>query len=76
MGCDLEYVFVPQHPGGLEALVRGRAEQVAAAELGPVRLTMALEAQGVGAEADRQMFEELVQEISEDPRRLWGELRA
>ncbi len=75
MGCELKYAFVPHH-GGLEASVRARAEQVALAELGPVRLTMALEAQEVGSDDDRQMLEDLIAEISDDPRRLWSERRA
>lgn len=74
MGCDLEYVFVPRH-GGLESVVRARAEQVAVAELSPVRLTMALEAQDVASDADRQMLEDLIDEISDHPRRLWREWR-
>ncbi len=70
MGCELQYAFVPRH-GGLEAFVRARAEHVAMAELGPVRLTMALEAQEVSSEGDQQMLEDLIAEISDDPRRLW-----
>jgi len=75
MGCELKYALVPRL-GGLEAVVRARAEQVARAELGPVRLTMALEAQELGHEGDRQMLEDLIVELSDDPRRLWSELRA
>jgi len=75
MDCDLKYAIVPRH-GGLEASVRARAKQVALAELGPVRLSMALEAQELTSEDDRQMLEDLIAEIKDDPRRLWKELRA
>lgn len=74
MGCDLQYALVPRY-GGLEDVVRARAGQVARAELGPVRLTMALEAQEVGSEGDRQLLEDLIAELSDDPRRLWSGLR-
>jgi len=73
LGCELRYVLVPRE-GGLEALVHSRAEQLAVAELGPVRLTMALEAQQLETEAERQMLEDLIAELSDDPRRLWSEL--
>lgn len=72
LGCDLAYAFVPRHPGGLEGAVQDRARLVAAAELAPVRHTMALEAQSLPPGLDQQMLAELAAEVAGSPRRLWG----
>jgi predicted DNA-binding mobile mystery protein A len=71
LNCSLVYALVPNEP--LEDMVRARARQIAAAHLGSVEHTMALEDQsaiGDPAERDRQL-DALAAEIK--PRAIWDE---
>lgn len=70
LDCDLLYVLVPRHPGGLQRQVTGQALRVARAELAPVRHTMALEAQSLPTDLDEEAVTELAERIA-DSRALW-----
>lgn len=70
LGCDLEYVLVPRHPGGLQGQVTDQALRVARAELAPVRHTMALEAQALPADLEEEAIADLAERIA-DSRALW-----
>jgi len=71
LDCDLEYVLVPRHPGGLQGQVTEQALRVARAELAPVRHTMALEAQGLPTDFDEEAVADLAVRIA-DSRALWA----
>jgi predicted DNA-binding mobile mystery protein A len=71
LNCRLVYALIPNEP--LETMVRSRARQIAAAHLGSVEHTMALEDQAVIgnlAERERQL-NALAAEIA--PRAIWDE---
>jgi len=70
LDCDLEYVLVPRHPGGLQGQVTDQALRVARSELAPVRHTMALEAQALPADLDEEAVADLAERIA-DSRALW-----
>jgi len=72
LDCTLVYVLLPN--ARLEAMVRERAERVAADQLGRTHQTMTLENQAVTPIRLRKERERLVDELLRgDPRRLWDE---
>jgi predicted DNA-binding mobile mystery protein A len=72
MDCDLYYAIVPRRPAG--ELLRERARQVAAEQLGRIAHSMRLEEQDVPGDEFEQQVEDLADQIlREFPRNLWDE---
>jgi len=63
MHCKLVYAFVPQKP--LQELVEERARVIAKERLAITGHHMALEAQPVSSEDEKEQFEQLLQQIVE-----------
>jgi len=70
LDCDLVYALVPRRP--LTEVVRKKLRERAEREVATVAHTMALEAQSVAAERNRQQVETLVKKwLDHPPRDLW-----
>jgi predicted DNA-binding mobile mystery protein A len=70
LNCTLVYVLLPNEP--LDAMVRERAEDIAATRLGRTHQTMKLENQALESKQLKRERERLVDELLRgDPRRLW-----
>lgn len=63
MDCKLVYAFVPQKP--LQAMVEDRAREIAQMRLTITRHNMALEAQPVMPDDEKEQFEQLVRQLLE-----------
>lgn len=63
MECKLVYAFVPQKP--LQAMVEDRARGIAKTRLAIARHNMALEAQPVSPEDEKEQLAQLVRQITE-----------
>lgn len=77
LDCELVYAIVPRHAAAgakdnlLDALIAARARDVAAAELGHVAHSMALEDQAVSASELQYQIVERAAALAEKPRHLW-----
>jgi predicted DNA-binding mobile mystery protein A len=78
LDCDLVYAVVPRHStvseptdNLLDALIEGRAREIAGAELSHIAHTMALEDQAVNAAELHAQVAERAAALAETPRRLW-----
>jgi predicted DNA-binding mobile mystery protein A len=78
LDSDLVYAVVPRTAAALsptdnllDALIEARAREVAAAELGRIAHTMALEDQAVSYADLRAQISERAAVLAETPRRLW-----
>ena len=73
LGCRVVYALVPDEP--LEKTVRERAEHVAGLRAATIEHTMRLENQAVNDKtAARKLREQLAEDLSRRPARLWDEL--
>jgi predicted DNA-binding mobile mystery protein A len=73
LGCRVVYALVPDKP--LEKIVRERAEHVADLRAAAIEHTMRLENQTVRDKtAARKLREQLAEDLSRRPARLWDEL--
>jgi predicted DNA-binding mobile mystery protein A len=79
LDCDLVYAVVPRSATAaepadalLDSLIEARAREVAAAELGRIAHTMALEDQTVSAADLQSQIAERAAAVAATPRRLWG----
>lgn len=72
LDCRLVYALVPRQP--LETLIEERAEEIAMRRLESTAHSMALEAQSVAREDEREQLRQLVQKLVEQSgSRLWGD---
>jgi predicted DNA-binding mobile mystery protein A len=72
LDCFFVYGFVPKT--SLEETVRARARQVAEKRLAQANQTMALEAQSLGAQENKRILSEMVDEfVNTVPSHLWDE---
>ncbi|MEP7000524.1 MAG: mobile mystery protein A [bacterium] len=78
LDCDLVYAIVPRmattskaNDHLLDGIIEARAREVAAAQLGRVAHTMALEDQSVGYADMRAQVAERARVLAETPRHLW-----
>ena len=67
--CSLGYVLIPKRPLG--DIVRTRAREVASQRIRQVDQTMALEAQGTGADERARAIDDLAGDLVRRGRRLW-----
>jgi predicted DNA-binding mobile mystery protein A len=73
LNCDLYYAIIPRRP--IDEILRERARQVAAAQLGRIAHSMSLEEQAVpGSEFQHQVEDLADQILREMPRSMWDEL--
>lgn len=73
LNSDLYYAIVPRRP--IDEILRERARQVAAAQLGRIAHSMSLEEQAVPGSEFQQQLEDLADQIlREMPRSVWDEL--
>jgi predicted DNA-binding mobile mystery protein A len=72
LGCRVVYALVPDKP--LAEMVRERAERIADQRASSVEHTMRLENQAVrDKSAARKLREQIIEELSRRPARLWDE---
>jgi predicted DNA-binding mobile mystery protein A len=69
LDADLVVALIPRK--SVQATLRDRAEAIARDEMQAVVQTMRLEDQEVSARATNQEFEQLVQDLVREPRKLW-----
>jgi predicted DNA-binding mobile mystery protein A len=72
LDCAFVYGFVPKTD--LNAILRERAEQVAARRLSQASQTMGLENQALSEQENQKVFEETVKKLIENSSALWNEI--
>ncbi len=70
LDCDFVYALVPRVP--LQKIAAARARVVAEKYLRDVHHTMQLENQAISPRAKQELLNRVMQELMENPRRLWS----